>query len=101
MSFRPSQWIQIFSKVECRRMMEEWNAAVDEYMKTEGRFRDRFTVEYEAKIGTDGGPLYKTCSAENCGTIEKRDTPALMKCSGCNLVRTFDFLAAAEVVGLC
>ncbi|KAH6914954.1 hypothetical protein BKA70DRAFT_1557303 [Coprinopsis sp. MPI-PUGE-AT-0042] len=67
--------------------MDEWNGAVDEYIRTEGRFRDRFkfTVEYEAKIGMDGGPLYRTCSAEGCGKIEKHDIPALMKCSGCSL----------------
>ncbi|KAH6914952.1 hypothetical protein BKA70DRAFT_560508 [Coprinopsis sp. MPI-PUGE-AT-0042] len=84
---RPSQWEKLFSKVECRKMMDEWNAAVDEYMRTDGRFRDRFTVEYEAKIGMDGGPLYKICSAEDCGSIEKYHVPALMKCSGCGLAR--------------
>jgi MYND finger len=69
-------------------MMTEWNGAVDEYMRTEGRLRDRFTVEYEAKIGLDGGPLYKTCCNDDCGRIEKRDIPALMKCAGCSVVST-------------
>ncbi|KAH6914953.1 hypothetical protein BKA70DRAFT_1396283 [Coprinopsis sp. MPI-PUGE-AT-0042] len=80
---RPSQWEKLFSKVECRKMMDEWNAAVDEYIRTDGRSRDPFTVEFEAKIGMDGSPLYKTCSDEDCGKVEKRDVPALMKCSGC------------------
>ena len=66
--------------------MKLWNAAVDEYIETDGRLRDRFEVEYEAKIGIDGGPLYKTCSAPGCGKVEKRDVPSVMRCSGCTLV---------------
>ncbi|KAH6914956.1 hypothetical protein BKA70DRAFT_1419911 [Coprinopsis sp. MPI-PUGE-AT-0042] len=83
--FFPRPWEKVLSKVESRKRMNEWNTAVDEYLKTEGRFRDRFTVEYEAKIGLDGCPLYKTCSAKGCGNIEKQDVPTLMKCSGCGL----------------
>ena len=67
--------------------MEEWNSAVDKYMRAEGCFRDAFDVEYKAKIGLDGGPLYKTCDAEGCYRIEKRDVATLMRCSGCSLVR--------------
>ena len=66
--------------------MKQWNKAVDEYIETDGSLRDRFEVEYKAKIGIDGGPLYKTCSAPGCGKVEKRDIPSVMRCSGCTLV---------------
>lgn len=80
--------------------MNEWNAVVDQYIATQGDPRDRLQIEVAAKIGIDGGPLYKACSAQNCGAIEKIDVPSLRKCSGCGIVSLFGFLdtSASELI---
>ena len=65
--------------------MNEWNSLVEEYFKTQRQHRSRMEVEYEAKIGTDGGPLHKSCIA--CNRVEGHNVASLMKCTGCKVVR--------------
>ncbi|EEB96838.1 hypothetical protein MPER_03951 [Moniliophthora perniciosa FA553] len=84
--FFPRPWEKQLSKIECRKRMTEWNDAVEEYITTQRDPRPRIHIEVEAKIGMDGGPLYKSCYAENCGKAEKRDVESLRRCGGCELV---------------
>ena len=65
--------------------MDEWNSLVDEYINLKGSARDGVDIELEAKVGLDGGPLHKHCSA--CGKFQGRDVASLMRCSGCSVVR--------------
>ena len=74
-------------KIGRRDDMVAWNDAVDEYIATQNDFRLRFDIELEAKIGLDGGPLYKTCEALDCDRVEQRDVESLKQCSGCKRVR--------------
>ncbi|ESK90217.1 hypothetical protein Moror_7722 [Moniliophthora roreri MCA 2997] len=84
--FFPRPWEKQLSKVECRKRMTEWNDAVEEYITTQRDPRSRIDIEVEAKIGMDGGPLYKFCYAEDCDNAEKRDVESLRRCGGCGLV---------------
>ncbi|THV06566.1 hypothetical protein K435DRAFT_773245 [Dendrothele bispora CBS 962.96] len=84
--FHPRPWEGLLSKVEGNKRMQEWNAAVDEYIKTPGDTRNRIDIEIEAKIGPHGGPLYRHCEAEECSIVEGRDIQKLQGCSQCRLV---------------
>ena len=76
----------MLSQAERERRMKEWNSCIDEYIRAEGHLRDSFEVDYQAKIDLEGGSLYKTCSAQMCEKVEKRDVPSIMRCSGCHVV---------------
>ena len=76
-----------FSKAETKRQMDEWNALVDGYISLQKDPRPRFEIELGAKIGPDGGPLYKRCEANDCSNVMGRDVEELKKCSGCKTVR--------------
>lgn len=78
----------IYSRAESKERMDEWNTLVDSYINSTKDARSRFEIELFAKIGMDGGPLYKRCEAQSCTNVEVRDvTPGQMKrCSACKLV---------------
>lgn len=68
--------------------MNEWNAAVDLYIKDGRDSRPLFDIELQAKIGPDGRPMYKKCEAEGCQKIEKRDVDKMKCCGACKRVST-------------
>ncbi|KAJ3551211.1 hypothetical protein NM688_g4836 [Phlebia brevispora] len=79
-------WENQLSKVEAHKRMDEWNKAVDEYIEVKGDKRPRFDIELKAKIGADGGPLYRHCEAEGCTKVEQRDVEKMKCCSGCKKI---------------
>lgn len=81
-------WLGRFSKVECKKRMDEWNHSVDEYIRSSGDPRSKFDIELEAKIGIGGGPLYKKCEAEGCTKVESRDVVQMKRCRSCKMVST-------------
>lgn len=49
-----------------------------------------FEIELEAKIGVNGGPLYKECEFSGCTNVEEPGATAAEKmkcCASCKLVR--------------
>ncbi|KAJ3483895.1 hypothetical protein NLI96_g6008 [Meripilus lineatus] len=84
--FYPRPWLGRFSKVECKKRMDEWNHSVDEYIRSSGDPRSKFDIELEAKIGIGGGPLYKKCEAEGCTKVESRDVVQMKRCRSCKMI---------------
>lgn len=68
-------------------MMEEWNAAVDQYISSGRDSRCAQDIEVEAKIAHHGGPLHRHCDSPTCGEVETRDVKKLQTCTGCKKVR--------------
>ena len=90
-----SVWTGQLSKIESKRRTDEWNAAVDAYVASGRDPRRLFDVELHAKIGLNGGPLYKHCEAQGCGNVEKRDVEKMKCCGSCKLVRSQLFRVGA------
>jgi hypothetical protein len=65
-------------------MQEKWNAAIDQYISGSGDRRPTLVIERAAKIGTMGGPLYRSCEGEDCKQMEPDVT--LFTCSKCRTV---------------
>ncbi|KIP02756.1 hypothetical protein PHLGIDRAFT_122182 [Phlebiopsis gigantea 11061_1 CR5-6] len=72
--FVPRVWTGQLSKGECKRRVDEWNAAGADR-------RSVFDIALRAKIGLNGGPLYKHCEGQNCSNVEARDVRKT-KCCG-------------------
>ena len=75
--------------------MDEWNAAVDEYISSGVDMRMREEIENESKIGLGGGPLHALCENEMCleppeGRThhDGRSPTKLLVCTGCKMVGT-------------
>lgn len=81
-----SPWNGEISKIEAQTRVAIWNTLVDKYILNEYDSRSRLEIEIEAKIGLDGGPLFKQCEAKGCTNVEGRDINKLKYCSGCKLV---------------
>jgi len=79
-------WLGQLSKVECKKRMDEWNGAVDKYIASGKDLRPKIDIELAAKIGMNGGPLYKRCEAESCDRVEVRDVEKMKCCGSCKLV---------------
>ncbi|GJE99465.1 hypothetical protein PsYK624_157290 [Phanerochaete sordida] len=83
--FAPRLWGRGLSKVEAKKRMDEWNAAVDKYIALGTDERDRFTIELMSKIGMNGGALHKECDL--CFKVENRDFVGKLKCcSSCKII---------------
>ena len=73
--------------------MDEWNAAVDEYISSGVDMRMREDIENESKIGLGGGPLHARCENEICNEPHEGRTDydglsptKLLLCTGCKKV---------------
>ena len=66
--------------------MNMWNELVDAYIATGEDPRPPFEIEVEAKIGLNGGPLYRRCEADGCHRLQGRDADSVFCCGGCRRV---------------
>lgn len=81
-------WAGQVSKMQARWRMDTWNRHVDEYINMGNDHRSRVEIEIAAKVGINGGPLYKHCEALGCDKHEKRDVDKMRGCGGCKAVST-------------
>jgi len=56
------------------------------YIATAQRSRSRIEIEREAKIGANGGAVYRQREAEDCFKMEGRETEKVRACSRCKMV---------------
>ncbi|CAL1717150.1 unnamed protein product [Somion occarium] len=84
--YNPRPWAGQVSRVQAKRRMNAWNQLVDDYIASRRDPRRKLDVEIAAKIGINGGPLYKHCEATGCNKHEKRDVEKLKGCSGCKAI---------------
>ena len=103
--YRP--WTTQISKKEAQKRMEEWNEAVDKYIAERPLYIDRrpdlrlgSVIEIEAKVGLNGGPLYRHCEADGCSKVEKRDIEQIKSCSGCKRVSVISSRSYSRLTGL-
>ena len=66
-----------------------WNSAVDEYIASGVDDRPVWEIEAGAKLGVNGGPLYKWCEEKGCGKREGKDVDKVKCCGSCKLVSGF------------
>ncbi|CCM04267.1 uncharacterized protein FIBRA_06436 [Fibroporia radiculosa] len=76
-------------------LMDTWNAAVDKYIASTSAGAKRVEIEREAKVGVDGGPLFKYCQGVGCGQVEDVAGVKLKCCGQCR--RTFYCSATCQV----
>ncbi|KAJ6623138.1 hypothetical protein B0H10DRAFT_2011329 [Mycena sp. CBHHK59/15] len=83
--FNPLPRSRIGSRHVYEKQQKEWNALVDEYIKTSKDQRSRQAIERAAKIGTWNGALIRVCEGPGCEKVEGTDVEILKLCSKCKM----------------
>ncbi|KZP00401.1 hypothetical protein CALVIDRAFT_274594 [Calocera viscosa TUFC12733] len=70
------------SKLYCKSLAQEWNAAVDAYIKKGDDERSAADIEEALKLHSKLGALFRRCDG-GCGKKQGRDVTKLLRCSKC------------------